>query len=91
MNKIEAIQELSKLDRARIEKLKEADFWANEYRLAGSASKYVRASEKPTIARRYNKANADEQAIWAQMVDLMDSYGIGPKDLLELDQRQPSL
>lgn len=81
MNKAQAITELAKLDRQYDDKGKEARFWGNEYRLAGSASTYVKSSDKPTIEARYQKARDEQEVIWAKMVELMDTYGVGADDL----------
>jgi hypothetical protein len=76
MTKTQAIEELAKLDSAYTDKLREARFWAKEYRLAGTASKYVKASQKPVIEAHYNRACQDQDAIWEQMVALMETYDI---------------
>lgn len=76
MTKTQAIEELAKLDSAYTDKLREARFWAKEYRLAGTASTYVRASQKPVIEAHYNRACQDQDAIWDQMVALMETYDI---------------
>lgn len=81
MNKAQAITELAKLDRQYDDKGKEARFWGNEYRLAGSASTYVKASDKPRIEARYQKARDEQEVIWQNMVKLMEQYNIGPDDM----------
>ena len=82
MTKTQAIKELTELDRRYDDKGAEARFWGNEYRLAGSASKNVKASQKPIIEARYQTARADQEVIWNKMTELMDTYGIGADDLL---------
>jgi len=79
--KAEAIEELRILDGMYDRKGEEARFWGNEYRLAGSASTYVKATDKPNIEARYQKARDEQEVIWAKMVELMDAYGIGAGDL----------
>lgn len=81
MTKNEAIVTVRELDRQYDEKGKEARFWAKEYRLAGTASKYVKASQKPVIESRYEKALADQDLIWKQMSDLMTKFKIELEDL----------
>ena len=81
MTKTQAIKELAILDRQYDDKGSEARFWGNEYRLAGSASPYVKASEKPNIEARYQKARDEQEVIWAEMVKLMETYGIGADDI----------
>jgi hypothetical protein len=79
--KSEAIAELQILDGMYDRKGQEARFWDNEYRLAGTASTYVKASDKPSIEARYQKARDEQEVIWGKMVELMDAYGIGADDL----------
>lgn len=74
MNRQEALAEIKKLDKAYTEKGKEAQFWGNEYRLAGSASKYVKASQKPVILERRQKALDEQDAIWKQMSAILDQF-----------------
>ena len=76
MTKTEAIKALAELDRRFVEKGVEAQFWGKEYRLAGTASKYVKASQKPVIEAHYNKAREEQDAIWEQMIALMNKYDI---------------
>ena len=80
-SKSEAIEELRILDGMYDRKGEEARFWGNEFRLAGSASTYVRASQKPTIMTRYQKARDEQEVIWGKMVELMNAYDIGADDL----------
>jgi hypothetical protein len=82
MTKTQAIKELTELDRLYDDKGAEARFWGNEFRLAGSASKSVKASQKPIIEARYQTARADQEVIWNKMTELMETYGIGADDLL---------
>lgn len=79
--KSEAITELRILDGMYDNKGQEARFWAGEARLASTASKYVRASQKPALEAKYHEARAEQEVIWAKMVELMDAYGIGADDL----------
>lgn len=74
MNRKEALAEIAKLDKAYTEKGKEAQFWGNEFRLAGSASKYVKASQKPVILERRQKALDERDAIWKQMAIILDKF-----------------
>ena len=76
MTKNEAIRKLNELDDAYTEKMREGQFWAREYHLAGTASPYRKASEKPVLEGLIQKAADDREAIWAKMVELMDAYGI---------------
>lgn len=76
MNKDQAITKLEELDNAYSEKMDEGKWWANEYHLAGTSSPYRKASEKPAIEAQIQKAYDERQAIWAQMVELMEEHGI---------------
>ena len=81
MTKTEAIKELAELDRAYDDVTREAWFWGKEYRLAGSASTYVKASQKPVIEARIQKARDKGDAIWSQMSALMEKFEIGAEDI----------
>lgn len=74
MNRNEALAEIVKLDKAYTEKGKEARFWAKEYYLAGSASKYVKASQKPVILENRQKALDEQDAIWKKMEVILDKF-----------------
>jgi len=81
MTKEQAITKLRELDKAFDDAFKESRFWSKEYRLAGSASTYVKASQKPVIETHYQRALNKQDLIWGEMEQIMDYYGIGVDDI----------
>lgn len=81
MTRQQAIMELQLLDIAYKGYFEEAQFWANEIRLSKTASPYVKASERPVLEARYQKARDEQEVTWQNMVKLMEQYNIGPDDM----------
>lgn len=76
MDKEQVISTLAKLDVKYEEKGREARFWAREIYLAGTASKYVKASSRPVLEARYKKAREEEEALWKEIESLMEEFAI---------------
>ena len=76
MNKSEAIANIAKLDKLMGEANEESRFWRKEYYLAGTASTYVSASQKPTIENRIHEADQKEDGYWNQITELLETFKI---------------
>jgi hypothetical protein len=82
MNKTEAIAKLQELDNLYTAKSEELDYWGKEYRLAGSSSKYVKASSKPMILVAITSLKNERQAIWHKIEAIMDEFGIDAHSII---------
>ena len=81
MNKSEAISNIARLDQLMGKANEESRFWRREYYLAGTASKYVRASEKLSIENRIHEADQKEDGYWNQITELMETFKIELSEL----------
>ena len=78
------VTKIQTLDTRYEETLDTVRFWKREAYLAKTASPYVKRSELPKILRYIDQSNQEGNALFAEMEELRERYGLSWEDWIEI-------